>query len=119
MTRTVVIRQLRRKAYFCLMKMIVSQNQALLSHYQQIHLKILRKLKTTNWWKSHQTRFPEEGKKPEKDMILSCRRGKSKKWSRSEIILSNAFAAMKEQQKETDERFFKMEEDRRRQDLEV
>ena len=60
-----------------------------------------------------------EEKEPKKGMVLSSRKGKSKKRSRSEMQLSNALTMTKEHQKEADERFFKMEEARNREELEI
>ena len=59
-----------------------------------------------------------EDKEPKKGMVLSSRKGKSKK-RRNEMQSSNALTMIKEHQQEADERFFKMEEARHREELEI
>eukprot|EP00794_Sanderia_malayensis_P013196 gene13196-14545_t len=49
-----------------------------------------------------------------KEKLLSSRRGKSKKRSRNEVFLSNAFDIVRKQQQAADESFFEMEDERQK-----
>eukprot|EP00794_Sanderia_malayensis_P013381 gene13381-14753_t len=54
-----------------------------------------------------------------KEKILSSRRAKSKKRSRNEVFLSNAFDMVRKQQQAADEHFFKMEDERQKKEFEL